>query len=340
MKENMNENFFFEEEENEINEEIKDFIENKDNLNCINNSNNHFPQNAQGEITLLLYNNILSILKTSLNQIIKKSNQNGNYLCEIGFSEDNKCIYLKISCNNSFLIFKIQYNELLVNKEFIKNLEEISFKLYYENLENTVFNEIFYTDNQDLEINFFLQNGEMNVIQLMEETEGEKECFQIEEKCNLYNDDIGNFPKIPTNENFVFSFLIHEKYVDKLVLNFKKFTEINNDRNTNFFELYLYSNDKILIIKKDKNWGTHIKVYFNIILVEMKNDNLKFGDFFTYGTIDFSKYLSSFVKGKKQKIFISLTKKGELKIATNINNIDNFEVIQMFNPINKMLEDD
>ena len=311
----------------------------KKNLNI--NININIPQNLQGEITLLLYNNILSKLKNSLNQIIKKKNQNENYLCELSFSEENHCIYLKISFNYTFLIFKIQYCEMLINKNLIKNIEEFTLKLYYEDLETTIFNEIFFTDKEDLEINFFLQNGEMNIIQYIEnQNENESENYQIEEKCNLYKDDIGNFPKIPNNEDFVFSFFISEKFVYKLVLNFKKFIEINNDRNTNFFELHLFSNDKILIVKKDNNKGVYIKVYFNIILQFMKNDNLKFGDFFTYGTIDFSKFLSSFVKGKKQKILFFLTKNGELKIETEIYNIENSEVIQMFNPVlNQMIDD-
>ena len=341
MKENDSENYSDEEkeEEEELNELIKNFAENKNDMHI--NSNLNFPQNLQGEITLLLYNNILSKLKSSLCQIIEKKNQSENYLCEIGFSEENHCIYLKISFNYTFLIFKIQYCEMLINKNLIKNIEEFTLKFYYEDLEKTIFNEIFFIDKQDLEINFFLQNGEMNIIQCIEsENENEKENYQIEEKCNLYKDDIGNFPKIPNNEDFVFSFFISEKFVYKLVLNFKKFIEINNDRNTNFFELHLFSNDKILIVKKDNNKGVYIKVYFNIILQFMKNDNLKFGDFFTYGTIDFSKFLSSFVKGKKQKILFFLTKNGELKIETEIYNIENSEVIQMFNPVlNQMIDE-
>ena len=336
MKENKYENYSEEEkEEEELNEMIKNFDEIKNDIHI--NSNVNFPQNVQGEITLLLYNNILSKLKSSLNQIIKKKNQNDNYLCEIGFSEENHCIYLKISFNYTFLIFKIQYCEMLINKNLLRNIEEFTLKLYYDDLENTIFNEIFFTDKQDLEINIFLQNGEMNVIQCIE---NENENYQIEEKCNLYKDDIGNFPKIPLNEDFVYSFFIGEKFVDKLVLIFKKFVEINNDRNTNFFELHLFSNEKILIVKKDNNKGIYIKVYFNIILQFMKNDNLKFGDYFTYGTIDFSKFLSSFIKGKKQKILFFLTKNGELKVETEIYNIENSEVIQMFNPVlNQMIDD-
>ena len=46
------------------------------------------------------------------------------------------------------------------------------------------------------------------------------------------------------------------------------------------------------------------------------------------------------IKGKKQKILFFLTKNGELKVETEIYNIENSEVIQMFNPVlNQMIDD-
>ena len=179
-------------------------------------------------------------------------------------------------------------------------------------------------------MNINLEDGEFIINMVNNYTEEEEEYESITYRKQLVNNEVDTlFPNLGESD---WSFEMKGKNVSNFIFVMDILAK-EEERENNFFDLYLRSKEKIEIIKTDK-FDNKTLITFQIELTQ-KSELFHFGDHFTYGTCDFSSFLNSFAQGSNEITFYFL-EDGRMIIEKNLlKDWPDFRVKQQFSPIVK-----
>lgn len=256
-----------------------------------------------------------------------KMNVGTNPLCQLFFQDNQPFFLLKISFGLSYLIIQIPTKEM----KLPDNKDEIFCLIYYEDLLESLFSPILFVWEADVIMNINLEDGEFIINMINNYTEGEEDEYEsITYRKQLVNNEVDTlFPNLGESD---WSFEMKGKNVSNFIFVMDILAK-EEERENNFFDLYLRSKEKIEIIKTDK-FDNKTLITFQIELTQ-KSELFHFGDHFTYGTCDFSSFLNSFAQGSDEITFYFL-EDGRMIIEKNLlKDWPDFRVKQQFSPIVK-----
>lgn len=247
---------------------------------------------------------------------------NSNPLSQLTFVKNSQFIFLKIKFEFSYLIIQIPVNEMVLPSD----MDETSFLIYFQDLSHTLLSPVVLCDDGDVQLAIDTEKAEL-VVEKWRFFDNDIYDF-YQNKKKLINPEVDQeFPNLEKSE---WSFNIKGKTVKEFIY-FIDYLSKMEEREYNFFEIYLKNKESIDISKTD-NFNHKVIVNFPIDLIQT-SDTFLFGDHYTYGTCDFCMFLNSFGQGSEE-ISFSFLKDGRMIIDRSlIKDVPDFRVKQQFNPI-------